>query len=167
MNRFTLELPCPVCSKPTDDPDGLVCSDCKRTLEQRKRTKKASANPIPKPDVVHCPRCGNPKEPHSGEWCVACTAAFAPIFREHLERTKEARRQLFLGLGRDAAGRFLEAVSFAYSADLSTDDMFEALAAWSEGLSTACGISEAEAKAEFARVVAARMDLFKPKAPLA
>jgi hypothetical protein len=73
---------------------------------------------------------------------------------------------LFFGLGRDAAARFVEAVGFAFSAELSADDKFEVLAAWSEGLSTGYGISEAEAKAEFARVVAARMDLFKTKEPI-
>ena len=118
-------------------------------------------------DVVHCPRCGNPKEPNSGEWCVACTTAYEPILRDYCERTKESRRQLFYRLGREAAGRFLKAAGFAFEGDLSTDDKLEALGAWAEGLGTGCGISEAEAKAEFARVAAARMDLFKPKKPIA
>lgn len=159
-----MQLPCLMCGKPADDPDGLVCSSCKPELTRRAKADIAQRRATK--DVVHCPRCGKPKEPHSGQWCVACTTTFEPIFREHLERTKEIQRQLFFGLGRDAAARFLEAVGFAFSAELSTDDKLEALAAWSEGLSTGCGISEAEAKAEFARVAAARMDLFKPKEPI-
>jgi hypothetical protein len=142
---------CPGCGRWKHLPG--LCDECKS--EQKTRS-----------DVVHCPRCGKPKEAHSGEWCVACAATFHPIFREYLECTKENRRQLFFGLGRDAAARFVEAVGFAFSAELSADDKLEALAAWSEGLSTGCGISEAEAKAEFARVAAARMDLFKTKEPI-
>ncbi len=162
MSRSAPQLPCLMCGKPADDPDGLVCSGCKPVLAQRAKASRAPMNV----DGVHCPRCGEPKEPHSGEWCVACTAAFEPILRDHLERRKELRRQLFLRLGRDAAARFVEAIGFAFSADLSTDDKIEALAAWSEGLSTGCGISRDEATAEFARVVASRMDLFKPKEPI-
>jgi hypothetical protein len=187
MTRSAPQLPCLMCGKPADDPDGLVCSGCKPVLAQRAKASRAPMNEycsvcgrwksLPGPgacnickakglDGVHCPRCGEPKEPHSGEWCVACTAAFEPILRDHLERRKELRRQLFLRLGRDAAARFVEAIGFAFSADLSTDDKIEALAAWSEGLSTGCGISRDEATAEFARVVASRMDLFKPKEPI-
>lgn len=163
MTQSPPELPCLICGEPGTI-DGLVCSICKPELSRRAKADIAQRRLIK--DGVHCPRCGNPKEPHSGEWCVACTTAYEPTLREYRERTKEIRRQLFFGLGRDAAARFVDAVGCAFSAELSTDDKLEALAAWSEGLSTGCGISEAEAKAEFARVAAARMDLFKPKEPI-
>ncbi len=144
MTRTAPKLPCPMCGKPTDDPDGLVCSGCKQTLEQR-----AKANPSPANE--YCSSCGRWKTLPGPDLCGDCKAKSKKGNPPTVDPTPQSvgphiearQREAFEQLGASAAKLYLViSKAFGRTTDLRDPSDVAALQAWMFGFATAWGTSD-------------------------